>query len=89
MQQVALRRDCRLCFLMPALLFTQRHANAKQVDSSVKQKGGIAARLLVVFKRARMLRDCVNLMAPLVPLVIETIMDNPDTHGGDAGYPEL
>lgn len=33
------------------------------------------------------LRDCVNLMGKLVPLVIEIMMDNPGTLWGDACYP--
>jgi len=33
------------------------------------------------------IRDCVNLMGKLVPLVIETMMDNPGTLWGDACYP--
>lgn len=33
------------------------------------------------------LRDCVNLMGKLVPLVIELMMDSPDTLWGDACYP--
>jgi hypothetical protein len=33
------------------------------------------------------LRDCVNLLGKLVPLVIELMMDNPDTLWGDACYP--
>lgn len=33
------------------------------------------------------LRDCVNLLSKLVPLVIELMMDNPDTLWGDACYP--
>jgi hypothetical protein len=33
------------------------------------------------------MRDCVNLMGKLVPLVIETMMDNPGTLWGDACYP--
>jgi hypothetical protein len=32
-------------------------------------------------------RDCVNLLAQLVPLIIETMMDNPLTLWGDACYP--
>lgn len=36
--------------------------------------------------RAQM-RDCVNLMAKLVPLVLEVMMDNPRTLWGDAVYP--
>jgi hypothetical protein len=33
------------------------------------------------------LRDCTNLMAKLVPLVIEVMMDHPQTLWGDACYP--
>ena len=33
------------------------------------------------------MRDCVNLMGKLVPLVIEIMMDNPGTLWGDACYP--
>jgi hypothetical protein len=33
------------------------------------------------------LRDCVNLMGKLVPLVIEIMMDHPGTLWGDACYP--
>ncbi len=33
------------------------------------------------------LRDCTNFMAKLVPLVIEVMMDHPDTLWGDAVYP--
>jgi hypothetical protein len=33
------------------------------------------------------LRDCTNLTAKLVPLVIEVMMDNPQTLWGDACYP--
>jgi len=33
------------------------------------------------------LRDCVNLMGKLVPLVIEIMMDHPETLWGDACYP--
>ena len=33
------------------------------------------------------LRDCTRLLAKLVPLVIETMMDNPGTLWGDACYP--
>ena len=33
------------------------------------------------------LRDCVNLMGKLVPLVIEVMMDHPGTLWGDACYP--
>lgn len=33
------------------------------------------------------MRDCVNLMGKLVPLVIETMMDHPGTLWGDACYP--
>ena len=33
------------------------------------------------------MRDCVNLMGKLVPLVIETMMDSPGTLWGDACYP--
>jgi hypothetical protein len=33
------------------------------------------------------IRDCVNLMGKLVPLVIETMMDHPETLWGDACYP--
>jgi hypothetical protein len=35
------------------------------------------------------LRDCVNFMGKLVPLVIEVMMDHPDTLWGDACYPVL
>jgi len=33
------------------------------------------------------LRDCVNLMGKLVPVVIEIMMDHPETIWGDACYP--
>jgi hypothetical protein len=33
------------------------------------------------------LRDCVNLMGKLVPIVIEIMMDHPETLWGDACYP--
>ena len=33
------------------------------------------------------LRDCVNLLGKLIPLIIELMMDNPDTLWGDACYP--
>jgi len=33
------------------------------------------------------LRDCASLLGKLVPLVIELMMDNPDTLWGDACYP--
>lgn len=33
------------------------------------------------------LRDCTSLLCKLVPLVIELMMDNPDTLWGDACYP--
>jgi len=33
------------------------------------------------------LRDCVSLLSKLVPLVIELMMDSPDTLWGDACYP--
>lgn len=33
------------------------------------------------------LRDCSNLLGKLVPLVIELMLDNPDTLWGDACYP--
>jgi len=33
------------------------------------------------------IRDCVNLMGKLVPLVIEVMMDHPETLSGDAVYP--
>lgn len=33
------------------------------------------------------MRDCVNLLAKLVPLIIELMMDNPNTLWGDACYP--
>ena len=33
------------------------------------------------------LRDCVNLMGKPVPLVIEVMMDHPETLSGDACYP--
>ena len=33
------------------------------------------------------MRDCVNLMGKLVPLVIEVMMDHPGTLWGDAVYP--
>ena len=33
------------------------------------------------------LRDCTNFMAKLVPLVVEVMMDHPDTVWGDACYP--
>jgi hypothetical protein len=33
------------------------------------------------------MRDCVNLMGKLVPLVVEIMMDNPGTLWGDACYP--
>lgn len=33
------------------------------------------------------LRDCTNLLGKLVPLVIELMMDNPDTLWGDPSYP--
>ena len=33
------------------------------------------------------LRDCTNFMAKLVPLVIEVMMDHPETLWGDACYP--
>jgi hypothetical protein len=33
------------------------------------------------------MRDCVNLMGKLVPLVVEIMMDNPGTLWGDAVYP--
>lgn len=35
------------------------------------------------------LRDCVNFMGKLVPLVIEVMMDHPETLWGDACYPVL
>ena len=35
------------------------------------------------------LRDCVNFMGQLVPLVIEVMMDHPETLWGDACYPVL
>lgn len=33
------------------------------------------------------MRDCTNLLSKLVPLIIELMMDNPDTLWGDACYP--
>lgn len=33
------------------------------------------------------LRDCVSLLSKLVPLIIELMMDNPNTLWGDASYP--
>ncbi|SDT86810.1 hypothetical protein SAMN05216296_0049 [Pseudomonas pohangensis] len=33
------------------------------------------------------LRDCVNFLGKLVPLVIEIMLDNPDTLWGDASFP--
>lgn len=33
------------------------------------------------------LRDCVNLLGKLVPLIIDTMMSNPETLWGDAVYP--
>jgi len=33
------------------------------------------------------IRDCVALMGKLVPLVIEIMLDHPDTLWGDACYP--
>ena len=33
------------------------------------------------------LRDCTNFMAKLVPLVIEVMMDHPDTLWGQGTYP--
>ncbi|MCU0694833.1 MAG: hypothetical protein MUF54_25960, partial [Polyangiaceae bacterium] len=33
------------------------------------------------------MRDCTNFMAKLVPLVIEVMMDHPETLWGDAVYP--
>jgi len=33
------------------------------------------------------LRDCTNFMAKLVPLVVEIMMDHPQTLWGDACYP--
>lgn len=33
------------------------------------------------------IRDCVNLLGKLVPLIIELMMDNPNTLWGDACYP--
>lgn len=33
------------------------------------------------------LRDCTNLLGKLVPLIIESMMDSPDTLWGDACYP--
>ena len=33
------------------------------------------------------LRDCTNFMAKLVPLVVEVMMDHPETLWGDAVYP--
>jgi hypothetical protein len=33
------------------------------------------------------MRDCVNLMGKLVPLVVEVMMDHPGTLWGDAVYP--
>jgi hypothetical protein len=35
------------------------------------------------------LRDCTKLMGKLVPLVIELMMDAPDTAWGDVGYPVM
>lgn len=35
----------------------------------------------------KQLRDCTNLLEQLVPLIIELMMDNPDTLWGDACYP--
>jgi hypothetical protein len=32
-------------------------------------------------------RDCVNLLGKLVPLVIEVMLDNPNTLWGDACFP--
>ena len=33
------------------------------------------------------IRDCVNLLGKLVPLVIEVMLDHPETAWGDACYP--
>ncbi|MNI92174.1 hypothetical protein D3C73_1499380 [compost metagenome] len=33
------------------------------------------------------LRDCSSLLGKLVPLIIELMLDNPDTLWGDACYP--
>lgn len=33
------------------------------------------------------MRDCVGLLGKLVPVIIELMMDNPDTLWGDACYP--
>ncbi|MBD1341693.1 hypothetical protein, partial [Pseudomonas aeruginosa] len=33
------------------------------------------------------IRDCTNLLGKLVPLIIESMMDSPDTLWGDACYP--
>ena len=33
------------------------------------------------------LRDCSNLLSKLVPLIIQIMLDNPDTLWGDANYP--
>lgn len=35
------------------------------------------------------LRDCVNLLSQLVPLVIEVMMDNPNTLWGEASFPVI
>ena len=33
------------------------------------------------------LRDCCSLLGKLVPLIIQIMLDNPDTLWGDANYP--
>lgn len=35
------------------------------------------------------LRDCCNLLGKLVPLIIQIMLDNPDTLWGDANYPVI
>lgn len=32
-------------------------------------------------------RDCANIMANLVPIIIEIVMDNPDENWGEVSYP--
>lgn len=34
-------------------------------------------------------RDCVAILSELVPLVIELMMDNPNTLWGDANFPPV
>ena len=64
----------------------RRRAGTKTATHAAVLNHDMVTVLSIVLSHVYTLRDCVNLIGQLVPLVIEIIMDDPGTLWSDACY---